>query len=149
MTSEEHKEMSEEVEEHKKLTENVKVNLRRANGMIANYQHTNTWLLTATIVSSAASTLVAGLAATIGPPMGIEAAGWRAACILAAIFGFIATVSTGLSQQLKISDRLFESKQAMGRLRYLDVVMTTGSKSWGEITKEYEEIAKAYPDVIL
>lgn len=69
-------------------------------------------------------------------------------CIIAAVFAFGSTASTGLHQQLKIGDRLSEGTQCVGRLKSLDVVMTTGSRGWDEIAKEYEEIAKTYPELI-
>jgi hypothetical protein len=136
------------IEERRKVTESVKASLRKAGAIVSGYRKKKNRLLTTTMVSSTAVTLVAGITAAIGPVTGTGAEGWRMACIIAAIFGFVSTVSTGLSEQLKISDRLSEGRQGVGKLRYLDVVITTGNKSWEEITKEYEEIAKAYPDLI-
>lgn len=137
-----------ETEDRKKLTESVKASVRKAEEIVAGIQKTNNRLLITTIASSAVTTLVAGVTAVTGQAAEIGTEGWRTACIIAAVFGFVSTVSTGLSQQLKISDRLAEGKQGVGKLRYLDVVITTGSKSWEEITTEYEEIAKAYPELI-
>ena len=136
------------IEERTKVTESVKASLRKAGAIVSDYRKKKNRLLTTTMISSTAVTLVAGITAAIGPVTGTGAEGWRMACIIAAIFGFVSTVSTGLSEQLKISDRLSEGRQGVGKLRYLDVVITTGNKSWEEITKEYEEIAKAYPDLI-
>jgi MFS family permease len=136
------------IEERTKVTESVKASLRKAGAIVSDYRKKKNRLLTTTMISSTAVTLVAGITAAIGPVAGTGVEGWRMACIIAAIFGFVSTVSTGLSEQLKISDRLSEGRQGVGKLRYLDVVITTGNKSWEEITKEYEEIAKAYPDLI-
>ena len=136
------------IEERRKVTESVKASLRKAGAIVSDYRKKKNRLLTTTMISSTAVTLVAGITAAIGPVAGTGVEGWRMACIIAAIFGFVSTVSTGLSEQLKISDRLSEGRQGVGKLRYLDVVITTGNKSWEEITKEYEEIAKAYPDLI-
>ena len=133
---------------HKELIKSVKESLQKAEGIIAGYKKTNTRLLATTIVSSSASTLVAGITAALGPVVGDGTEGWRLACIIAAILGFVSTVSIGLGQQLKISDRLSAGKQGIGKLRYLDVIITTGSKNWEEIAKEYEGIAKAYPELI-
>ncbi len=60
----------------------------------------------------------------------------------------MSTVSTGLSTQLKISDRLLEGRQGLGKLKHLNVVIATGSTTWEEIAKEYEGIAQEYPDLI-
>ena len=136
------------IEERKNLQESVKASLRKAEMIVSALRKNNTILLSTTILSSAAATLVAGITAVIGPVASIGTEGWRIACVIAAIFGFVSTVSTGLSQQLKISDRLSDGRQGLGKLRYLDAVITTGSMSWEEVTKEYEGIAKAYPELI-
>lgn len=136
------------IEERTKVTESVKASLRKAGAIVSDYRKKKNRLLTTTMISSTAVTLVAGITAAIGPVAGTGVEGWRMACIIAAIFGFVSTVSTGLSEQLKISDRISDGSQGIGRLKYLDVLITTGNKSWEEITDEYEEIAKAYPDLI-
>lgn len=135
--------------ENKKLSKSIEASLKKAEGMVAGFRKTNTRILITTIVSSGASTLVAGLAAAFGQAADIGTDGWRAACIVAAIFGFISTVSTGIGQQLKISDRLSEGKQCVGKLRYLNVAITTGRSNWEEISKEYEETVKTFPEFIV
>ncbi len=136
------------IEERRILTKSVKASLRKAGAIVSSYRKKKNHFLITAIVSSTAVTLVAGVTAAVGPIVGTGMEGWRIACIIAAIFGFVSTVSTGLNEQLKISDRLSEGKQGVGKLSYLDVVITTGNKSWEEITEEYEEIAKAYPEFI-
>ena len=137
-----------ETEERRKVTESVKASLRKAGEIVSGYRKKKNRLLFAAMISSTAATLVAGVTAAAGPTADIGTEGWRTACIIAAIFGFISTVSTGLSEQLKISDRISDGSQGIGRLKYLDILITTGNKSWEEITEEYEEIAKAYPELI-
>jgi len=136
------------IEERRKVTESVKASLRKAGGIVSGYRKKKNRLLFTAMISSAAVTLVAGVTAAAGPVADTGTDGWRMACVIAAIFGFISTVSTGLSEQLKISDRISEGSEGIGKLKYLDVVITTGNKSWEEITEEYEEIAKAYPELI-
>ena len=138
----------ESTQDRNALGQRVKASLRKAEKIDSGLRKANTRLLIAGIASSAASTLVAGITAAQGPVVGEGIEGWRVACIVAAVFGFASTVSTGLSQQLKISDRLSEGIQCIGKLRSLDVIITTGSQSWEEIIKEYEEIAKTYPELI-
>ena len=141
--------MAEEAaEKRKNLAENVKASLRKAEGIVSGYQKNNTWMVVTTIVSSAGATMVAGITAAAGPLAGGGIEGWRAACIIAAVFGLVSTVSTGLSQQLKISDRLLEGRQGLSKLRQLDVAITTGRIGVEEVAKEYEGIAQAYPDLI-
>ncbi len=140
--------MAENRQDKSALTERVRDSTRKAERVVADLRKTDMRLTTTTIVSSAASTLVAGITAAAGPLVGEGPEGWRVACIFAAILAFVSTVGTGISQGQKISDRLSEGNQCVGRLRYLDVTITTGSRSWEEVAQEYEEIAKTYPQLI-
>jgi MFS family permease len=99
-------------------------------------------------VSSGGSTLVAALTAALGPIVGQGIAGWRLACIVAAILGFAATLCITLSQQLGINEKLHEATQSLGRLKSLDLAVATGSGNWDEITKEYLNIVQSYPDAL-
>jgi len=92
--------MSEELIEgrQKQLRENLKASIHKAEGLVNGSQKANTRLLSTTIVSSAAATLVAGVTAAIGPVVGEGTEGWRMACIVAAVFGFVSTVSTGMTR---------------------------------------------------
>ena len=125
----------------------VEDTLQKAQEHISSLRKTNTWLLITGIVSSAVTTLVAGGTAVAGPVVGDGVAGWRLACIVAAIFAFTSTVCTAFTQQLKISERLTQGIQCVGRLRALDVAIATGNQSWEDITKEYGEIVKVYPEI--
>jgi len=136
------------IEENKKLSKSIEASLRKAERIVADFRKTNNRIVITSIVSSGTATLVAGLAAALGEGADIGTDGWRTACIIAAIFGFVSTVTTGISQQLKISDRLSEGKQCVGKLRYLNVATTTGRSNWEEISKEYEETVKTFPDFI-
>ena len=132
----------------KKLTEIVGKSLQKAEEAVANLRKTKNRVQITTLFSSGAATLVAGLTSAIGPSAGIGTEGWRMACILAAIFGFVSTVSSGLSQQMKYSDRLSEGKQCVGKLRYLNLVINTGSKGLEEIATEYEEVVRTYSEYV-
>jgi hypothetical protein len=130
------------------LTKIVKDSLQKAQGRIAGLRNTNTVLMFSSIVSSAATALVAGGTAVIGPVAGAGDAGWRIPCLVAAFLAFTSTVTTALIQQMKTGERLMQATQCVGRLRALELAIATGSQSWNEITKEYGEVLKAYPDYI-
>jgi hypothetical protein len=130
------------------LTRRVKASLRKAQQVASRLRQAHTRLLVTGIASSAASTLVAGITAAGGPVVGEGTEGWRVACIVAAVFAFVSTVSAALGQQLKVSDRLSKGTQCVGRLRALDVAIATSSQSWEEIVQEYQEIANTYPEFI-
>ena len=131
------------------LTQSVKRSLKKAEGIISGRKKTNTGLLFAGMTTSAASTLVAGITAAQGPLIGTGIEGWRVACIIAAVFGFASTIITGLSQQLKVNDRVIEGNQCVSKLRALDVGIITGSRNREEIIGDYEGLAKTYPEFII
>jgi hypothetical protein len=135
-------------ERHDALTRRVKESLKRADKHAARLKRMNTRLLVLGVVNSGASTLITGVTAAQGPVIGEGIPGWRLACAAGAVFGFATTISVGLSQRLDLSERLSKAHQCLGRLRFLDIAIDTGSRTWGEITDEYEAIVKAYPDIM-
>lgn len=130
------------------LTLRIKTSLRKAEKIASGLRKTNTRLLVSGISASGISTLVAGLTATQGPLIGAGIVGWRVACMIAAVFALISTLTIGLTQQLRISDRAVQGTQCVGRLRSLEVTIATGSHPWDDIAAEYEDIARTYPELI-
>jgi hypothetical protein len=126
----------------------VKDSLRKAQEITSGLRRKNTRLLITGMVCSAGTTLVAGGTAAAGPVIGEGDAGWRIACIVAAVLAFVSTVATALTTQLKYDERLTQGNQCIGRLRALDIAIVTGSGNWEEISKEYEEVVKAYSEFI-
>ena len=140
-------------QDHAGFAETVKASLSNAKNRTAGIRKTDSQLFVANVVSPAAATLVAALAATVGgnamfPQAAAQSTdgGWRLACILAAIFGFIATVSSMFKKQF--DDRLVQGNQCVGRLLSLDLAITTGSGDWEEAAKEYGEIIKTFPEFV-
>ena len=130
------------------ITRSIKSSLLQAQKFVNGRQKTNSRLMVASMAFSGASTLVAGITSAGGPIIGSGIEGWRLACIVAAVFGFSSTISTGVIQQLESRDRLSEGKECLIKLRALDLGITTGRKNWEEIIKEYEELAINYPELI-
>jgi len=120
------------------LRQLVSSTLRRAETHTANLHRTHMSLVVGGLVTSAASTLVAGGAALQGPLLGADAAGWHLTCGLAAILAFLSTVALGIEEQLKLAERLPAGRIHVGRLRALDVALTAGTRDWDEIAKEIE-----------
>jgi hypothetical protein len=120
--------------------------LVQAEGIASELRKTNTRLVFAGISSSAACTLVAGITAARGPFIGEGPPGWKLACIVSAVLAFGATLSIGLGQQLRISDRLSSANRCVGRLRSLDVYIAAGSRTLEEVTNEFAEIEEAFPE---
>jgi hypothetical protein len=141
------------LQNHEAFVNSVKASLSTAKNKTARIRKTDSQLFIANVISPAAATLLAGLTAAVGGnTLFVQAAsqsndgGWRLACILVAIFGFIATVSGMFKKQF--DDRLVQGNQCVGRLLSLDLAITTGSSNWEEVTKEYREIVKAFPEFI-
>jgi hypothetical protein len=130
------------------LRQRIDTSLRRAEAYTGGLRKTNTRLLVSGVTSSGLAALVTGVTAAAGPIVGEGIPGWRLACIVGAVFAFAGSLLVGLNQQLKVGDRLTEGSQCLGRLRFLEVSMATGSRDWDEIVEEYEAIVTAYPEVI-
>ena len=140
-------------QDHAGFATSVKASLGSAKNKTASIRKTDSQLFVANVVSPAAATLVAALAATVGGNVMFpqaatqsEDGGWRLACILVAIFGFIATVSSMFKKQF--DDRLLQGNQCVGRLLSLDLAITTGSSDWDEAVREYREIVKTFPEFV-
>ena len=135
-------------QEHEAFAQMLKDSLRKAQEHTSGLRRTNTRLIITGMLCSAGTTLVAGGTAVTGPVVGVEEAGWRLACIVAAIFAFASTICTALTTQLKFDERLTQGNQCVGRLRALDLAILTRSENWEQVTKEYGEIVKAYSEII-
>jgi hypothetical protein len=136
------------IPDQKSIIEKIQTNLKKTDKIIKKKKTTNTRLLVTGMTTSAASTLVAGVTSAGGPVIGSGIEGWRLACITAAVLSFVATISTGISQQLKDNDSLSEASICLSRLRSLDLSITTGTSTWEEIMQEYQKIASLYPEFI-
>lgn len=130
------------------IAENIKSSLHKVQGFVARRKRTNSRLIATSMAFSGASTLVAGITSAGGPVIGSGIEGWRLACIVAAVFGFSSTISTGIIQQMEATERLSKGKECLNKLRYLDLGITTGKKDWEEVLQEYEELVITYPELI-
>jgi hypothetical protein len=140
-------------QDHAGLANSVKASLSVAKNKTAGFRKTDSQLFVANVVAPAAATLLAAVTATVGGnAMFTQAAtqaedgGWRLACILVAIFGFIGTVSSMFKKQFE--ERLTQGNQCVGRLLSLDLSLTTGSGNWEDAAREYGEIVKTFPEFV-
>lgn len=140
-------------QDHASFTQLIKTSLASAREKVARIRRTDTQLFVANVVSPAAATLIAALAAAIGgnemfsgAAARAEDGGWILACGLVAVFGFIATVSGVFKKQF--DDRLVLGNQCVGRLLALDLAITSGNTEWEDAAKEYGEVLKAFPEFI-
>ena len=140
-------------QDHAAFTQLVKTSLASAREKVARIRRTDTQLFVTNVISPAAATLIASLAAAIGGNVMFKQAaaqaedgGWVLACSLVAVFGFIATVTGVFKKQF--DDRLAQGNQCVGRLLALDLAISSGHTDWEEAAKEYGEVLKAFPDFV-
>ena len=140
-------------QERELFAQSVKASLHKAQERAMGFRKTETFLFVTSVVAPAAASLVAALTALIGgndifpqAAARIDDGGWKLACALVAILAFIATVSSMFKKQA--DERLLQGNRCAGRLTALDAAIVTSSHSWEEMTKEYEDIVKAYPDLV-
>ena len=140
-------------QDHAAFAQSVTSSLASVREKLARIRRTDTRLFVTNVISPAAATLIAALAAAIGGnTMFAQAAaqsedgGWVLACGLVAVFGFIATVSGVFKKQY--DDRLVLGNQCVGRLLALDLAITSGNTEWEEAAIEYGEVLKAFPEFV-
>ena len=140
-------------QDHTAFTQSVKTNLASAREKVTRLRRTDMQLFVTNVVSPAAATLIASLAAAIGGNVIFKQAaaqtedgGWVVACSLVAVFGFIATISGVFKKQFE--DRLAQGNQCVGRLLALDLTIASGNTDCESAAKEYAEILKAFPEFI-
>ena len=139
--------------DHAAFIQAVKASLSTARQKTDAIRQRDLQLFIANVVSPAAATLLAGLAAVIGgnqmfaqAAAQMEDGGWKLACALVAIFGFVATISGMFKKQF--DDRLAQGNQCVGRLLTLDLSIATGNADWNAEAKEYGEIVKTFPEFV-
>jgi len=135
------------------LAQAVKASLNSARQKTDAIRRRDNQLFIANMVSPAAATLLAGFATAIGgnqmfpqAAAQMEDGGWRLACLLVAIFGFIATISGVFKRQF--DDRLSQGNQCVGELLRLDLEITTGVSNWEAAAKKYGEIVRTHPEFV-
>ena len=140
-------------QDHAAFTQSVKSSLAIAREKVERIRRTDMQLFAANVVSPAAATLIAALAAAMGgdelfkqAAAQAEDGGWVLACGLVAVFGFIATVSGVFKKQF--DDRLVLGNQCVGRLLALDLAVASGNTEWEAAAREYGEVLKAFPEFI-
>ncbi len=126
----------------------VQSSLAKAQKAAVGFRRLNTTLVFTSLFSSALGTLITGLTVANGPLFGSGVDGWKVSCILGAVLGFLTTLSVGVSQQMQVSERLASSQSCTGRLRALDLILTTQSKPWEAVVQDYEAVLRDYPDIL-
>lgn len=130
------------------LKERVQEGLEKAEKYTQRHERLNSWLIIAGIVLSALATIITGTTAASGPVVLEGIPGWRLACAAGAGLGFATTVSIGLVQQLQLNEKASKGNLLASRLQFLDLAIDTGVRDLKDLLREYEEIARSYPEAI-
>ncbi len=130
------------------LLKRIRASLSDADSYTQRNQRLNSILGIITIVGSALTAFLTALTAAQGPTVIPGVLDWQVACSVGAVLSFITTISSGVSQQMNISQRLVLGSQCVGRLRALELVAATQTRGTAEITNEYAEILRMYAETI-
>ena len=131
-----------------RLTQSIQESLARVERNASRFERMNTSLLIATIVTSAAVTLVNAITAAQGPIVGEGTSGWKLSCLIGAVLAFFATVATAVNQQMKLNDKSSKARVCVGRLRALKVSLDIGSREVSSISEEYAGLASEFAEVL-
>ena len=130
------------------LLKRIRISLSDADSYTQRNQRLNSILGLVTIVGSALTAFLTALTAAQGPVVIQGLLDWQVACSIGAILSFITTITSGVSQQMNISQRLVLGSQCVGRLRALELVTATKTRDVAEITNEYAEILRTYAETV-
>ena len=123
--------------------------LRRAEAQSVRLRRGDSRFVYTSLVTSSLATIVAGLAAALGPVLGKGPPAWKLTCGVVAGLTACATLLSGIHKQLAITDRLGKANACVGKLRALEIDLTLGNRDVLEVAKEYQELAVNYQEVIL
>lgn len=130
------------------MSQRVAEYLRAMTQQSAKLRKLNTSLIVTSLVTSGLTTLLTGLTAARGPMIGSGTQGWQLACVMAAILSFVGALCSGVTQQMRVGERLAKTLECLGRLKALDASVVMGSRADNEIAAEYENILRTYGDVL-
>ncbi|MFN8413724.1 MAG: hypothetical protein U0Z26_15180 [Anaerolineales bacterium] len=130
------------------LTKRIRASLLEADSYTQRNQRLNSILSMITIIGSAVTAFLTALTAAKGPTVIPGLLDWQVACSIGAILSFITAIASGISQQMNIGQRLILGSQCSGRLRALELVASTQTRSLNEITNEYAEILRTYAETL-
>ncbi|MEW6406748.1 MAG: hypothetical protein AB1649_33625 [Chloroflexota bacterium] len=134
--------------DHDALIRRIHASLSKADAYTQHQRRLNSTLTLVATLGSAMTAFITALTAIEGPVVIPGLLEWQSACAIGAVLSLVTTVCSGLSQQMNISQNFSLGSQCVGRLRALDLVAATQTRSVGDVTMEYAEILKTYSEII-
>lgn len=115
--------------------------LARVGERVSRLQTAHTLLNLLAVIGGLVSTLLAGGSAANGAPLlGVGNAGWGLTCALAALLTLGGTLAGGIDQQFRVGETLGQARACMGRLRALEVALSTGSVQPAAVAERYTDL---------
>lgn len=130
------------------LLVNVRESLRKAEGQSVRLRRGDSRFVYTSLVSSSAATVVAGLAAALGPVLGKGPSAWKLTCAVVAGLTACSTLLSGIHKQLAVPERLGKATACIGKLRALEIDLTLGNREALQVAKEYQELAVNYQEFV-
>ncbi|MGB3292528.1 MAG: hypothetical protein WBB01_05955 [Phormidesmis sp.] len=129
-----------------RIVQNIAKSLEHSINVVNRVDRLNTALFFTSILSAATTTMITTLAATQGPIIGTGAPGWKLSCSIAAAFGLLATLAEGF--KVRTNDQMTRSRLCIERLKLLDMSIRYSQRPVAEIDREFDEIARIYPEAL-
>ncbi|MCC7118923.1 MAG: hypothetical protein IT310_10400 [Anaerolineales bacterium] len=130
------------------ITRRIQESLSKATDYTKHQGKLNSTLTLVTTIGSAVTAFITALTALQGPTVIPGVLDWQSACGIGAVLSLITTISSGVGQQLNVSQKLIDGSQCAGRLRALEFSAASKIKGAEELATEYADILRLFPNVI-
>ncbi|MGA8184760.1 MAG: hypothetical protein WB819_14095 [Terriglobia bacterium] len=130
------------------MLQRLRSSLSKAEDHMHHLRREDAALVYASLAASSLGTIVAGLAAALGPTLGKGPLAWKVTCALVAALTASATILSGVHKQQAVPVRLGKASACVLKLRALEMDMTLGSRDAAQVAKEYQELAVNYLEFV-
>jgi len=131
------------------MTRKIQDSLSKVSAYTKQQSKMNSTLTLVTTIGSAVTAFITALTAIEGPTVIPGLLDWQNACGIGAVLSLITTISSGVGQQLNVSQKLIDGSQCTGRLRALEFSAIAKTKSAEELAAEYADILRTFPNVMI
>jgi hypothetical protein len=131
------------------ITLKIQESLARVASFTKRQERLNSTLTLVTTIGSAVTAFITALTALKGPVVIPGLLDWQGACGIGAVLSFVTTISSGVGQQLNVSQKLIDGSQCTGRLRALEFAAVSKTKSAAELAAEFADILRTFPNVMV
>lgn len=131
------------------MTRKIQDSLAKVAAYTKKQGKVNSTLTLVTTIGSALTAFITALTALEGPTVIPGVLDWQGACGIGAVLSLITTLSSGMGQQLNVSQKLMDGSQCTGRLRALEFSAISKTKNIEELAAEYADILRAFPNVMV